>query len=356
MTPFTNPISANQQLLTGTLSVVVDTQRNLLQLLAESTPLLKPHLDKLVTQFEQSVAQVEGSAQRAVLEGRGIKGHVRTLGSLPVSQEDADGALPQVAAEPATGDLVLKTFYRGIAMHTEQNGQIAWAAPFKDTFGRAVKKALSAEEATSINPTELTTGIYPVQEGEDLRGFIVVVCVDDGTLVVMSTMSAPQLFTYVAQEEEWIAHTQWDYLSMPAFNNAINKMLTGGVGSFSFDEKKWTSLFRKLPPSAREQLGAVTLEDGSVEIRIDDYLSLIHDFQGSARLSVDTTFGGDRDENSIQAFVADQQYRYSYPFLNAKLKQLEAKFADHTTGKPIDVSSKMPAVKKVSKVRTAPTR
>lgn len=344
MTSFKNPISANQQMLSGSMAIVANSQRALLQLLTETTPLLKPQLEQLRQQLEAGLSQVEAGAQRAILEGRGIKGNLRTLDSITYDKvSSAESVLPAVSANPATAEGVLKAFYRAIGMYTEQ-GKIAWAAPFKESFPRGVTKAVTVEEADKFDPVAYSSGIYPVQDGEDIRGFIVVVRVDDNSFVVMSSQSAPQLFTFVEIEGEWLAHGEWDYLDMEAFQAALNKLTAGNLGSFTFDEKKWTALFKALPAKAYESVGAtpvVTPTSTGAEIKIDEHLTL--NFDGKkAFLTVDKAPYGEvaHDEERYIPFVAGEQFQYSFPFLNNHFKSLEARFNDHITGKPAEKVTK----------------
>lgn len=349
MTSFKNPISANQQLLTGSLSVVADSQRALLQLLTETNPLLKPQLEQLRGQFEQGLHQIEAASHRAVLEGRGIKGNLRTLAALSYDKiSSAESVLPAVSANPADAKGVLKAFYRHIGMYTEQ-GTIAWAAPFKENFPRGVTKGVTLEEADKFEPVDRSSGIYPVQKGDDLRGFIVVVRVDDNSFVVMSSQSPPQLFTFVEIEGEWLAHSQWDYLDMGAFQVALAKLTAGNLGSFTFDEKKWAALFKALPPKAYESVGAIQRSEGGVEIKIDDHLTLHFDGE-KAFMMVDKAPNGEvpPEEERYIPFVAVEQFDYSFPFLNNQFKSLEERFNDHITGKPAAKPAK--ATKTASKM------
>lgn len=341
MKPFTNPLSANQQMLSGSMAVVAHSQRALLQLLTETTPLLKPQLEQLRQQLEAGLSQAEASAQRAVLEGRGIKGNLRTLTSITYDKvSPAESVLPAVSANPATAEGVLKAFYRAIGMYTEQ-GTIAWAAPFKESFPRGVTKAVSLEEADKFDPVAYSSGIYPVQDGEDIRGFIVVVRVDDNSFVVMSSQSAPQLYTFVEIEGEWLPHGEWDYLDMEAFRAALAKLTAGNLGSFTFDEKKWAALFKALPAKAYESVGATSRGGTGAEIKIDE--NLILNFDGEkAFLTVDKAPYGEvgPEEERYIPFVAGEQFDYSFPFLNNKFKSLEERFNDHITGKPAEKVTK----------------
>lgn len=355
MTSFNNPISANQQVLSGGLAIVADSQRALLQLLTETNPLLKPQLEQLRGQLEQGLHQVESAGQRAVLEGRGIKGHLRALDSIIYDKiSSAESVLPTVSANPADGQGVLKAFYRAIGMYTEQ-GTIAWAAPFKESFPRGVTKAITVEVADKFDPVIYSSGIYPVQDGEDIRGFIVVVHVDDNSFVVMSSQSAPQLFTFIEIEGEWMAHGQWDYLDMEAFQAALTKLTAGNLGSFTFDEKKWTALFKALPTKAYEGVGAtpvVSPTGSGAEIKIDEHLIL--NFDGKkAYLTVDKAPRGEvpSDEQRYIPFVAGEQFDYSFPFLNNQFKSLEERFNDHITGKPAEKVTKATTKAPTKKVR-----
>lgn len=335
MKPFTNPTSAAQLHLSGTLAALTDSHRLLLQLLGEANPLLKQQLAQVGGQFEQNLSQLGAAVEDAVLTGRGVRGHQRTLAGFTFSTDAAETVLPPKPEKPAEGKYVLNALYRALGMMVEENGQIAWMLPIKENYPRAVKKAITIEEAGQFSPADYGTGIYPVQEGEDLRGFVVVLRVDDNNIVVMSTQAAPSMVTFVEIEDEWYGHSQWSYLDATQFQSVLDKMTAGPVGSFTFDEKKWVNLFKALPSDAYEKVGAQAWPGQGFEIELDKHLKI--SFTGEeAYLTADRVPNGEigDDEPRYARLVADEQFNYSYPFLNAKLKQLETAVLGQTPVKP----------------------
>lgn len=273
--------SAENYLLTNTVTQLRQGLNGLAHLMAANLPAAGESISKIMGEFDQRMNAMENEGRLMILQGYGPRAVVEM--NKAKSAEEQEEVLKRAAVPPAKDPMTLKQFEDflikafGVRDPGAPDSETSLIVPTPDSHGSLVRIAKSGD---MLDLGQTDSFVMVADQGQDAgRAFTLYMVVDANTRLIYTSGSSTQVVTRSPFEDVWVFHTSGDYVDSVAFEQQANAILMSlpisGV-SKALNKDLAARMAAYLEGDLRNERLVVDEEAGTVTYRVSPALSIVY--------------------------------------------------------------------------------